>query len=85
MVELESLEPRMQLAYKLDQIPASLVADISLARLMAVELDGLLRRALDIAIGDTEKFYNVYANAKHDRRKLVTQEGDGMTDESRAS
>ena len=72
MIEMEGLEPRMQQAYKLGQIPASVAADLSLARLLAVELFELLRGALDVAIGDTGEFYDVYADATFDRRRLVT-------------
>ena len=74
MIELETLEPRMQLAYKLGELPASVVADISLARLMAVELFGLLRGALDVAIGDTGKYEDIYTTASYDRRQLVAGE-----------
>jgi hypothetical protein len=70
-IELESLEPRMQLAYKLGQVPATTAADISLARLMVEELDGLLRAALDRAIGVTGKYYAVYADATYDKRRLA--------------
>lgn len=76
MIELEALEPRMQIAYKLDQIPASVVADLSLARLMAVELDGLLRGALDIAIGDTGKYHDIYTDTTYDRRRLADVKGE---------
>jgi hypothetical protein len=71
MIELESLEPRMQLAYKLEQIPAEVVADLSLARLMVTELDGLLRSALDVTISDGSKYYDVYAEATYDKRRFV--------------
>jgi hypothetical protein len=71
MIELEALEPRMQLAYKLSQIPATVVADLSLARLMVTEVDGLLRQGLDVAIADTSRYYEVYADATYDKRDLV--------------
>ena len=71
MIELESLEPRMQLAFKLGELPAGAVADLSLARLMVTELDALLRRGLDVAIGDTGKYYDIYADATYDRRRLA--------------
>ena len=74
MIELESLEPRMQVAYKLGELPADLVADLSLARLMVNELDGLLRRALDVAIADTGKYHDIYADTTYDRRQLVGKE-----------
>lgn len=72
LIELESLEPRLQLAYKHGEFPASAVADISLARLLATELDALLRGALDRAIGDSGKYHDIYADATFDRRQLVT-------------
>lgn len=71
MLELEGLEPRMQLAYKRELIPASVIADLSLARLMVVEVDQLLRASLDVAIADTGKYYFVYAEATYQRRELV--------------
>ena len=76
MIELEALEPRMQLAYKLGELPAEAVADLSLARLMVNELDGLLRRGLDVAISDTGKYYDIYSNATYDRRRLTEQTGE---------
>ena len=71
MIELEALEPRMQIAYKLGEFPAELVADLSLARLMVVEVDGLLRRGLDVAIADGGKHYDIYADTTYDHRQLV--------------
>jgi hypothetical protein len=68
MIELEALEPRMQLAYKRLLVPASLVADLSLARLLVVETDTLLREALDVSIAD---HYEVYADATYNRRRLA--------------
>lgn len=75
VIELEALEPRMQLAYKFGEIPASLVADLSLARLMATELDRLLRHGLDAAIGDTGEYYDIYADATFDRARLADDKG----------
>lgn len=71
MIELEALEPRMQLAYKQREVPADLVADLSLARLMVEELDRLLRRGLDATIGDTGQFHDIYADATYDVRQLA--------------
>ena len=71
MLELEGLEPRMQLAYKRNLVPPSVAADVSLARLMCVELDQLLRGALDIAIGDTGLYYQIYADATYQRNGLA--------------
>lgn len=71
MLELEGLEPRMQLAYKRSLVPASVAADVSLARLMAVELDRLLREALDQALGDTGLYYAAYVDATYNRRGLT--------------
>jgi len=73
-IELESLEPRMQLAYKLGQVPATTAADISLARLMVEELDDLLRKGLDYALGDTGKYFDAYSNTTYDRRRLIEKE-----------
>ncbi len=74
LIELESLEVRMQLAYKHGEFPATAVADVSLARLLATELEALLRGALDRAIGDAGKYHDVYADATYDRKQLVTGE-----------
>lgn len=71
MLELEALEPRIQVAYKQGLLPASVSADVSLARLMIVELDRLLREALDIAIADGRQYYHVYAEATYNRRDLA--------------
>ncbi|HVR78740.1 MAG TPA: hypothetical protein VMS99_10140 [Acidimicrobiia bacterium] len=71
MIELESLEPRMQIAYKHGEIPAALVADLSLARLMVTELDLLLRHGLDASIGDTGEYHAVYTDATYDRQQLT--------------
>lgn len=71
MLELEGLEPRMQLAYKRGLVPPSVAADVSLARLMCVELDSLLRESLDIALGDTSQYYQVYADVTYNRTELT--------------
>jgi hypothetical protein len=78
-IELESLEPRIQLAFKLGQIPATTAADVSLARLMVEELDGLLRGALDRAIGDAGRYHAVYSEATYDRRRLAEPQTIGGT------
>lgn len=70
-VELEALEPRMQLAYRQGFIPGEVAADLSLARLMVCELDRLLRHALDIALADTGRYYNVYAHSTYNPRRLA--------------
>ncbi len=71
LLELEGLELRMQTAYKRGLIPSEVAADLSLARLMAVELDGLLRHSLDVAISDTGRFYNIYSDHTYNRRDLA--------------
>jgi hypothetical protein len=72
LLELEALEPRMQLAYKRGHIPASCAADLSLARLLAEELDKVLRLALDVSIGDAGQYYDVYADSSYNRQRLVS-------------
>ena len=74
MIELEALETRMQLAYKLGELPAAAAADLSLARLMVTELDRLLRSGLDIAIGDTGKYHDIYVDRTYDPRRLADTE-----------
>lgn len=71
MLELEGLEQRMQSAYKAGLIPAEVAADLSLARLLAVELDQLLRHSLDVALADTGQFYNVYSDHTYNPRNLA--------------
>lgn len=71
MLELEGLEQKMQSAYKQGLIPAEVAADLSLARLMAVELDQLLRHSLDIAIADTGPYYNIYSDHTYNPRDLA--------------
>lgn len=61
----------MQSAYKRGLIPSEVAADLSLARLLAAELDQLLRHSLDVAIADTGKFYNVYSDHAYNRRDLA--------------
>ena len=61
----------MQLAYKLDRLPASVVADLSLARLMATELDGLLRRALDVSLAEDSEMHDVYTDITYSPRDLA--------------
>jgi hypothetical protein len=68
LLELESLEPRMQVAYKRGLIPADAAANLSLARLMVLELDQLLRLSLDVAISD---HWQVYTDATYRPRDLV--------------
>lgn len=83
LIELESLEPRLQLAYKLGEFPAQAVADLSLARSMITEVDDLLRGALDRTIGGNGSHVDVYSDAEYDRRKLVGK-GNEMRDHDHA-
>lgn len=71
MLELEGLEQRMQSAYKQGLIPSEVAADLSLARLMVVELDQLLRHSLDVAIADMGKYYNIYSDHTYNPRDLA--------------
>ena len=68
VVELEVLELRMQLAYKHGKIPAQVAADLSLARLLAVELESVLRKSLDVGLA---AHYEVYAEATYRPEDLV--------------
>ena len=71
VLELEVLEPRMQIAYKRGLLPPECVANLSLARLMAQELEALLRQALDYDIADTGRYADVYLDSTYTRRGLV--------------
>lgn len=71
LLELEGLEPRAQLAYKQGRVPAELLADLSLARLMCDELDRLLRTALDVSIADTGEYFDVYADETYSAAALA--------------
>jgi hypothetical protein len=68
VIELEVLEVRMQVAYKQGLIPPKVAADLSLARLLAVELERLLRKSLDVGLAQS---YEVYADATYNREGLV--------------
>lgn len=62
LLEAEAMEPRLQLAYTRGLVPADLPANMGLVRLMLERADLLTREALDIAIGDTRHYHQVYAD-----------------------
>ena len=73
LLEMESMEPRMQLAYSRGLVPAELTANLSLARLMLERADRLVRESLDQMIADTERFWNVYADTTYRDAALVEE------------
>lgn len=68
VIELEVLELRMLLAHKRGLIPPQVAADLSLAKLLATELEALLRKSLDIGMAAN---HDVYADATYSREKLA--------------
>lgn len=73
LLEMEAIEPRMQLAYSRGLVPAELTANLSLARLLLERADRLVREALDQMVADTERFWNVYAETTYQDSKLVDE------------
>ena len=68
LLEAEALEPRTQLAYARDEIPAVLPANIGLVRLLLERADRLTRATLDVAVAAD---YDIYAAATFSDRELV--------------
>lgn len=71
LLEIEAMEPRIQLAYSRGLIPADLTANMSLVRLLIVRADVLTRNALDVLIADTGRYFNVYAETTFSDRNLA--------------
>lgn len=71
LLEAEAMEPRVQLAYSKGLVPAELAANMSLVRLLLERADVLTRNALDILVGDTSRYFDVYADATYSDRKLA--------------
>ena len=61
LLEAEAMEPRILLAYTRGLVPPTLTADMSLVRLLLERADVLTRHALDQSIGDTSRYYEIYA------------------------
>lgn len=68
LLEAEALEPRTQLAYARDEIPAVMSANIGLVRLLLERAEAVTRSTLDILIVD---YYEVYADATYTDRQLA--------------
>lgn len=60
LLEVESIEPRIQIAYSRGLVPADVTANMGLVRLLLVRADRLTRSALDQALADSGRYYNVY-------------------------
>lgn len=71
LLEAESMEPRIQLAYSRGLVPEDLAAKMSLVRLLLERADRLTRDALDRAIADTRQYHQVYADTHYTDRGLV--------------
>lgn len=71
LLEAEAMEPRLQLAYTRGLVPADLPANMSLVRLFLERADILTREALDIAIADTRRYYEVYAETTYSDEGLA--------------
>lgn len=71
LLEAEAMEPRVQMAYSRGLIPGELSANMSLVRLHLERADLLTRNALDVAIADTSRYYQVYAESTFSDEELV--------------
>ena len=68
LLEAEALEPRTQLAYARDEIPADMPANIGLVRLLLERADRVTRETLDVLIAG---YADVYADVTFDDRELA--------------
>lgn len=71
LLEAEAMEPRIQLAYSRGLIPADILANLSLVRLLLERADWMTRNALDRQLADTSRYYTVYAESTFTDRGLV--------------
>lgn len=72
LIEAEAMEPRVQMAYSLGLVPAELVANMTLVRLLLERADRLTRRALDVALGEGREYHDVYAETRLSDELLAT-------------
>lgn len=68
LLEAEAMEPRIQVAYARDEVPAVLTANMSLVRLLLERADKLTRKTLDIEIAG---YFDIYADATYSDRRLA--------------
>lgn len=68
LLEAETMEPRVQLAYARGDVPAVLPANMGLVRLLLERADLVTRETLDILIVD---HYEIYADATFTDRGLA--------------
>lgn len=68
LLEAETMEPRVQLAYARGDIPAVLPANMGLVRLLLERADSVTRTTLDVLIAG---HYEIYADATFTDRLLA--------------
>ena len=68
LLEAETMEPRVQIAYARGEIPAVLPANMGLVRLMLIRADRITRDTLDRLIAT---HYDIYADATFTDRGLA--------------
>lgn len=68
LLEAETMEPRVQLAYARGDIPAVLPANMGLVRLLLERADTVTRTTLDVLIAG---HYEIYADATFTDRGLA--------------
>lgn len=68
LLEAETMEPRVQLAYARGEVPSLLPANMGLVRLLLERADRLTRETLDILIVG---HYEIYADATFTDRSLA--------------
>jgi hypothetical protein len=71
LLEAESMEPRVQLAYSRGLVPAELTAKMGLVRLLLERADALGREALDKSLTESSQYHHAYAESTFSDRALV--------------
>lgn len=71
LLEAEAMEPRVQVAYSRDEIPAEFAANLSLCRLLLQRADALIRAALDRDISDMSKYEEIYSESTYSDERLA--------------
>lgn len=68
LLEAESMEPRVAVAFSRQDVPAEFMANMTLVRLLLERADALARTALDRTLA---AHYDVYADATYSDRALA--------------
>lgn len=76
LLEVEALEPRVQLAYARGELSDALTANIGLLRLMLERADWLSRQALDHQMAD---HWEAYSESTYRDRRLAEADGVDVT------